>query len=258
MGLLFALLLLAACAPAQDPFEIQIYEYQTVPKGMFNLETHLNYTGKGSKLLEGTVAPTNNQSHMTYELTRGIANHFEMAGYLVLAMRPGTGQRWDYVGWRVRPRVSIPRSWRLPVDVSIAGEVGFPRKAYDENSSTLEIRPIIEKTLGRWQLDLNPVVGRALRGPGTKDGWDFEPGVRVGYGAAKIVDLSLEYYGATGPVTNPLPRREQVHLFFPGADLQITENIVWNLGIGLAATSAGNHLIYKTRIGVMFGRRNRP
>ncbi len=28
---------------AQDPFEIQVYEYETVPKGMWNLETHINY-----------------------------------------------------------------------------------------------------------------------------------------------------------------------------------------------------------------------
>ncbi len=42
---------------------------------------------------------------------------------------------------------------------------------YEENSVTLELRPIIEKKLGRFQIDVNPVVGRALRGPAqTKDG----------------------------------------------------------------------------------------
>src|SRR4029453_2746650 len=170
----------------------------------------------------------------------------------VLAHRPDGG--FEFVGWRARPRVRLPKSWGLPVDVSIRGEGGFPRKVYDENSVTLEIRPIIEKTFGRFQLDFNPVIGRALRGPGTKEGWDFEPGVRFGYELNRRLDLSLEYYGATGPLTNPLPGREQVHQFFPGCDLKFGDKIVWNFGIGVGATPAGNRLVYKTRLGILFGR----
>lgn len=255
LGLSLAAIVLAAAftAHAQDPFEIQVYEYVTVPKGMWNLETHMNFAGKGTKFFEGTVAPTHHQFHLTFELTHGITEHFEMAGYLVLAQRPGGGS--EYVGWRVRPRVRLPKSWGLPVDLSISGEVGFPRRAYEENSMTLELRPIIEKKFGRWQLDFNPTIGRALRGPGTKEGWDFEPGTRIGYGLTQKFDLSLEYYASTGPVTNPLPRGQQVHQFFPGWDYQINDNIVWNFGIGVGATEAGNRLVFKSRIGILFGKK---
>ncbi len=239
---------------AQDPFEIQIYEYETVPRGMWNLETHVNYVGRGTREFEGPVAPTQEQFHVTFELTHGITNHFEMAVYQVLAHRVGGG--YEYVGWRLRPRVMLPRSWRLPVDISLSGEVGFPGQAYDENSATLEIRPIIEKKLGRWQLDFNPVAGRALRGPGTREGWDFEPGARIGYELNKQLDLSLEYYAGIGPFGSPLPGREQVHQFFPGGDLKLSENVVWNFGVGIGATEAGNRLIYKTRIGWLFGHRS--
>lgn len=242
----------AAALPAQDPFEIQVYEYKTVPKRMFNLETHLNYLGRGSKTFEGTAAPTNNQLHMTYELTHGITDNFELAGYLVTGRRPGGGSV-DFAAWRVRPRFRLPESWRLPVSFSLSGEVAFPRKIYDENSATLEIRPIIEKVIGKVQIDLNPVVGRALRGPGTSDGWDFEPGLRIAYLLHPRFKPSLEYYGSTGPVFDPLPVRRQVHLFFPGGDIQFGENVVWNLGFGIAATSAGNQFIYKMRLGYMFG-----
>src|ERR1044071_8697762 len=164
--------LASAVSFGQDPFEVQVYEYETVPKGMWNLETHINYIGQGTKEFEGTVAPTDHQFHLTFELTRGITDHFEMAGYQVFAHRAGGG--FEFVGWRLRPRFSLPESWALPVAVSLSGEVGFPRKAYEENSATLEIRPIIEKKLGHWQLDFNPVLGRVLSGPGTSEGWDFE------------------------------------------------------------------------------------
>src|SRR5262245_66527513 len=78
---------------------------------MWNLETHINYVGKGTKSFEGPVAPTNNQFHLTYELTRGINDYFETAAYLVLAHRPGAG--YEYVAWRIRPRVRLPQSWGL-------------------------------------------------------------------------------------------------------------------------------------------------
>jgi hypothetical protein len=246
-------LLLEAGAFGQDPFEVQVYEYETVPRRMWNLETHLNYIGRGTREFDGPVAPTEHQFHLTFELTHGITDHFEMAVYQVFAHREGGG--FDFVGWRVRPRISLPEDWGLPVAVSLSGEVGFPRRRYEENSATLEIRPIIEKKFGRWQLDFNPVVGRALQGPGASQGWDFEPGARIGYQYNPQLDLSLEYYGALGPLGQLLPGREQVHQFYPGGDLKLSENLVWNFGIGWGATIAGNRLVYKSRIGWLFGRK---
>lgn len=142
--------MIATVARAQDPFEIQVYYYETVPKGRWNLETHINYVGKETKFFEGPVAPTNNQFHLTFELTRGITNHFETAVYLLTAHRPGAG--YEFAGWRFRPRVRLPKSWGLPVDVSLSFEFGFPQRQFDENSMTLEVRPIIEKKFGRFQI----------------------------------------------------------------------------------------------------------
>ena len=161
--------------------------------------------------------PPNIKRILTYELTHGITNNFELAGYLVLAQRPGSGDFLEYAGSRIRPRYSIPRSWKLPVDISVSAEVGFPRYLYEENGVTLELRPIIEKVLGRWQFDVNPVVARALKGPGGAEGWEFEPGVRVGFAQNKLIDWSMEYYGATGPVFHPFGISEQAHMFFPGS-----------------------------------------
>jgi hypothetical protein len=241
---------LAGAADAQDPFEIQVYEYATVPAGKWNLETHFNFVQRGTTLFEGPVAPTEHQAHLTFELTRGVTDWFEMAGYLVLARRDGDAP--EYVAWRVRPRVRAPESWKLPVGLSLSTEFGFPRDEYEESKTTFELRPVIEWGRGRLALDVNPVVGKALRGPGSGDGWDFEPGVRLGWATTKQLDLSLEYYGSTGPVSDPLPGKQQVHQLFPGGDWQITENVVFNFGVGFGLTDAGNRLVYKTRLGWLF------
>ncbi len=237
-------------ARAQDTFEIQVYEYETVPKGKWDLETHFNYIAKGTTVFDGTVAPTQHQSHLTFEFTHGITEHFELAAYLVLANRPGAGS--EYAGWRIRPRWSLPKEWHLPVDVSVSAEVGFPRDTYEENSTTLEFRPILERRFGKVQIDLNPVLGRALQGPGTSQGWEFEPGVRGAVSVTKQLDLSTEYYGGLGPVTNWAPRHQQVHQFFFGGDYQFSDKIVLNVGVGFAGTEVGNRLVYKTRMGWVF------
>jgi hypothetical protein len=90
--------------------------------------------------------------------------------------------------------VRLPKSWGLPVDVSVSAEFAFPQRQFELNSVTLEIRPIIEKKFGRFQFDINPILERALRGPGTKDGWILGPCMRLGYGLHKRLDLSMEYY----------------------------------------------------------------
>ncbi len=101
-------------------------------------------------------------------------------------------------------------------------------------------------------MDLNPVIGRALSGPGSDEGWDFEPGVRIGVSTSPKLDLRLEYYGGLGPVDGWLPRAEQIHQFFVGWDCQIGPSLIWNFGIGRGVTDAGNKSVLKMRLGWLF------
>jgi hypothetical protein len=241
--------LAASLAAAQDPFEIQVYEYETVPRGRWDLETHVNYTARGIRAFEAGVAPSEGQTHLTFELTRGITTYFELAGYLVTARRDGANP--EVAGWRVRPRFRLPEDW-LPFKFSLSTEFGFPKRLYEENSITFELRPILERSFGEVQVDLNPVLGKAIRGPTSSEFWDFEPGARIGYTVNKTLDLSLEYYGATGSLTHVEPAAEQMHQLFPGADINFSPDVVLNLGVGFGLTNAGNRLVYKSRLGWIF------
>ena len=252
----FILLVLAGGSMlAQDPFEIHVYEYETLKPGQFTLEQHLNYVGRGTRMPVGTLAPTNDQLHMTYELTAGISDAFSIGAMQLNAVRPG-GSGLEYAGWRLLPHFYAPKSWHVPVDLGLVMEFSFQKPAYEENSRRVEIRPILEKHLGRLQLDLNPVFERALHGPGARDGWNFEPAFRIGYEAGKHITPSVEYYSSAGPLPSFLPLDEQIHLFFPGADIKLRENILWSVGVGLAATPAGSQLIFKSRIEIEFGRKD--
>lgn len=246
-SLLFALAAAAgAAAPAlaQDAFEIQVYEAETVPRGRWSLETHLNYVSRGTTEYDGPVAPTQGQFHTAFELTRGITDDFEVAGYLLLGSY--TGGSYRFAGARIRPRVSAPKEWGWPVGASLSVEVGFPTKVFEEDGATLEIRPILEKKLGDWQLDLNPVFATALSGPGAGE-WDFEPAARVAFAASKALDFSVEYYGSI-----PLSGGPQVHQLYPGGDVHLSEDVVLNLGVGWGLTDEGSRLVWKMRLGVEF------
>lgn len=240
---------------AQDPFEIHVYEYETLKRGQFTLEQHFNYVGHGTRGSSGTVAPTNDQLHLTFELTAGIAPVFSIGAMQLNALRPG-GPGFEYAGWRVLPHFYLPESLGMPLKIGLVTEFSFQKTAYEENARRVEIRPILEKSFGPMQIDFNPVFTRALHGPGVREGWGFEPALRVAYEWNQRIAPSIEYYSSVGPLPSFLPLGEQVHLFYPGADLKLSEHVSLSLGIGLAATPAGSQLIYKSRVEVSFGRRN--
>jgi hypothetical protein len=102
-------------------------------------------------------------------------------------------------------------------------------------------------------LDANPVFERALHGPGVRAGWSFESAARIAFEATHRVTPSVEYYSALGPLPGLLPRGAQVHQIFPGADIQLSDRLLWSAGVGAGVTSAGPRLVYKSRFEFSFG-----
>jgi hypothetical protein len=51
------------------------------------------------------------------------------------------------------------------------------------------------------------------------------------------------------------PTDHQVHQLFPGGDLKFGESVVVNFGVGFGAMDAGNRLVYKMRVGYLFGEK---
>jgi hypothetical protein len=235
----------AMVGQAQDPFEIHVYEYETLHRGEFTFETHLNYVGAGTPVF-------NDQFHMTFELTGGVTDWASLGFMELNGRRPDHGM--EYAGWRVLPHFYAPRSWHWPVDAGLVVEFSFQSTTYEENSRRVEVRPIVEKKFGEWQLDFNPVFERALHGPGIRGGWNFEPAARVAYELNERFSPSLEYYSELGPVASFLPAGQQVHQILPGGDWKVAKKVLWSFGVGVGATAAGNRIVYKSRIEIEFGR----
>jgi len=244
----FLLLSLLYCAPklaAQDPFEIHIYEYEPLSHGQYSLEAHLNVITQGTRSREETLLPTRGQTHLTLEPTFGISENFALGFMFLNAWAPGYAP--DFAGWRILPHVYAPATWRLPVRLGFVTEISFQKTRYEENSRRIELRPILDREFERWQIVFNPVMERAIHGPGTAHGWNFEPALLLRW-KRKIFSPSLEYYGEIESVNVPPRGQPEVHQLFCGGDWTPREGFKVNLGLGFDLGARGPGIVLKSRL----------
>src|SRR5437764_3901912 len=258
-AMLFSILLLASASIlAQDNYEIQVYGADTVLPRNTMIELHSNFTVNGSKTITDGMLPTQHALHETIEITQGFNSWFETGLYIFTSARSGSG--WQWVGDHIRPRVRAPESWHWPVGVSLSNEIGYQRRKFSPDTWTWEIRPIVDKKLGRWYWSFNPTFDASLHGENSGRGVEFSPNFKVSYdffrssgaGYRKVVSGGLEYYGAFGAVGDFDPLREQQQQFFPAIDVDVSPKWEINFGVGVGATRSTDHLIVKAIIGRRF------
>ncbi|HUI51001.1 MAG TPA: hypothetical protein VLX60_04405 [Terriglobales bacterium] len=250
VGIAWICLCVAGRARAQDNYEIQVYGSELVDPGKTMVELHSNFTFEGSKTEVDGMRPTNHQWHETIEITHGFTDWFETGFYIFTALQNGYG--WDYVGDHIRPRVSVPKRWNWPVGVSVSQEFGYQRSQFSPDTWTYELRPIVDKQLGRWYLSFNPTFDKSFHGPSQNLGFIFSPNFKVSYDITKKIAGGVEYYGSLGPVTGFDPVSEQQQQIIPAIDLNVSPKWEINLGVGVGVTKATDHLLAKMILGYRF------
>jgi hypothetical protein len=250
--ILAALIVLAAATPAraQGNYEIQVYGADTVPPRNTMVELHSNFTADGHPAMDG-VAATNHAEHETIEITQGINDWSEVGFYVFTSEQSGLGGP-QWVGDHIRPRVRVPEKWRWPVGVSLSTEAGYQRALFSPDTWTWEIRPIVDKTSGRWYFAVNPALERTWHGPDVNQGIGFSPAAKISYDFTKKITGGVEYYADYGSITSIAPLHQQQQQIFPAIDLNVSP--VWeiNFGVGVGPTAATDHWIAKLIVGRRF------
>ncbi len=241
---------LSPAAAAQDNYEIQVYAYDTVEPHHTMVELHSNFTIDGSKTMQDGVLPTNHAQHETIEITHGFTDWFETGFYIFTSERNGQGVQW--VGDHIRPRVRVPKKWNWPVGLSLSNEVGYQRRKFSTDTWTWEMRPIVDKQIGRWYFSLNPTFDKSLHGLNVSQGFVFSPNVKFSFDFTKKITGGIEYYGSVGPATDFLPTFQQQHQIFPAVDLNLSPKWEVNFGLGVGVTRSTDHLIAKMILGYRF------
>ena len=253
--LLLPLFALCTVAAAQDNYEIQVYASPTVAKDATMLELHSNYTFGGQQYAQDGVLPTHHIEHETVEITHGFTDWFETGFYLFNAI--GSDNRTTYVGSHIRPRAAVPTSWNWPVGLSLSVEAGYQKPEYSADDWTLEIRPIIDKMMGKFYWSFNPTFDKSLHGLNQNKGFSFSPNVKVSYNLTKITAVGFEYYGSVGNITNLDPYRQQQQQLFIAVDIDWSTDWEFNAGYGLGFTPATDNNIFKVILGYRLHRKRK-
>src|SRR6516162_2543694 len=140
-----------------DPWEFEVYPYQTLGRGVLELEWLNSVVADGHRTGgTGTSAGTFPSQWMwrtAFEMTYGLTDRIETAAYLNLAKPNGHGLQ--YAGSKFRLRGSLFDQGELPVDLGWYVELEYhPVLRFDDQKLELELRPIIQKDFGSFSVML--------------------------------------------------------------------------------------------------------
>jgi len=244
-----------AAAYAQSNYEVQVYGSDLVTPGVTMLELHSNFTANGFKDKVDGVLPDHHAVHETVEITHGFNEWFETGFYLFTSIQADGS--WYYVGSHIRPRFAVPEKYHLPVGISVSNEIGWQRPNFSADTWTWEIRPIIDKKMGKFYWVFNPCIDKSFRGPSRASGYEFSPNVKWSYDVTKRIAVGTEYYGAYGPVSGFDPLRDQFHQIIPAVDVDFGSKWEFNFGVGVGVTQSTERLLIKAILGYRFNFKNK-
>lgn len=240
------LLLTAVSAGAIDFYEIQIYSTETTPPGILSLELHSNSTisAIGAEA-HSQIDPY--QIHETLEGTYGLTPHIEIGQYFATAKLDNGN--YEYAGSRSKCHFGIAAtdSWPLRFGGNI--ELDYMRQAAEEQPLTLEMRPIVETSLGDLLLIANLAFEKPFRGPGTHQGVTFAPSGQISYRLLPWLAPALEYYGDMGAVEYLPSVQNQQHFLVPAINLYIVPQLEVNASAGFGLTRASSGVFLKAILG---------
>lgn len=233
----FAGLLVAASAPAHAdlPDEIQVYDDDLNPRGVFGVELHLNHTieGQSRPSYPGEVV-TGGATRITPEFSYGLGGGFEAGLYVNgLVDRFGTPRlagakaRLKWIG-RAAP---VDEAGRGGLFYGVNVEVGRIGRQYEIGRWGVELRPIVGWRNADWTLIANPILDWTLAGPAGSATPVFSPGAKVSRRVGDGVAVGIEAYRDFGAITGFEPARRQATQVFAVVDVT-RGRLPFNLGIG--------------------------
>jgi hypothetical protein len=245
----FIVLLISTRCPSQADNEIQVYASPTIQHKWTIFELHSNYTFRGSRLLpDKKEAQWLNE---TLEITHGFAKNFEIGFYTFTGLAPGGG--YQYLGNQLRPRVTVPTSWKWGLGASLSLEFGFFRP--NDTSKFVwqgELRPILDKYISNWYFAFNPNIDFVISGD--NKGVSIAPQFKTVYTIREKWGIGFEYYGGLGSFKEILPFELQEHLLGPMIDLYLHPKWEINGGFLFGLTRNSNQRVIKLLLGRRIGK----
>jgi hypothetical protein len=113
----------ATGASAQDLFELEVFRYETTPRGDYDVELHSNAMTRGS-VLPLSAKANHRPVHLSVEVARGWTDRFETALFVQTAPFASSGGA-RLAGGHLRSKVRLGALPRVPLHAALSAEYTF-------------------------------------------------------------------------------------------------------------------------------------
>lgn len=231
-------------AHALNYYELEVYPYMTSAKGELELEASATSTRRGTKVVGDEGGNNQGVMRSTLEVNYGVTDKTEVAAYGDFINIPGDGT--SFGGQRYHARTRFFEKGELPVDLGAYIELEMPK--HDEDTKELEFRGIIEKDIGKWTLDFNPILEKVVRGANVSEGWYAKYAASAIYRLNERVHPRLDLFGDFGRAKDFLPHDQQQHLLSPAVDIKLERRFHLLAGVAFGLTPASEQRLIRLKL----------
>jgi len=223
--------------------EIQVYDAEIEPVGVFNVMVHNNFTpiGREKPAFPGGIIP-NHSDNGAVEWAYGVKDWFEQGLYLPVYSGYSQGRGGSLNGFKIRELFVRPHAHDHTFFYGVNFEFSVNYHYWESRKFTSEVRPIVGLHLHPVDIIFNPIVDTNYTG-GFK-GLEFVPATRVAYNFNDKYALAFEEYSDDGPLRHFLPLNNQFHEVWATFD-RSAKALSIETGIGFGITSGADKVTLK-------------
>ena len=237
LALIGIALMVAPIAALAQTDEIQVYDANIAPPGIFGVMAHSNFTpaGRTQPAYPGAII-ANHSFNGAWEWAYGVTPWMEQGLYLPVYSPYSTGRGGAIDGFKIRELFVRPNAQQHKLFWGNNFEFSFNYHYWEPRKYTAEIRPIVGANLGKWELIYNPIVDTDYTGG--LAGLEFNPSGRIVYNLNDKWDVAAEVYDGFGRFRSFDSLHDQFHEVWGAFDRNgKTWNIEAGVGRGLTAGS---------------------
>lgn len=226
--------------------EIQVYDAEIEPPGIFNLMVHSNFTpiGRNTPVFPGAIIP-NDSLNGAAEWAYGVTSWLEQGLYLPVYTLHSTNHGTTVNGFKIRELFVRPHAHDHTFFYGLNFEFSVNADYWESKRITSEIRPIVGLHLHPWDFIYNPIVDTDYTGG--FGNLQYNPAGRVAYNLNDRWAIAVEEYDGFGPLRHFVRSDQQFHEVWAVMDHYSSRllGIDVEAGIGYGLTAGSDKITLK-------------